>query len=145
MGGGRRQIDERLAGAVSPREAFLNVVSAGRRIRRQYDGALESYGLTLDQCRILEALRHAGPEGLEAEDFNAVLRRMCVDARCEAKLENEGWLERDHEGDRRITGPGRERLADLDPVLEEVDDRLAEALGAREVAELKDILAKVLD
>ncbi len=145
MSGGRRQIDERLARGATARASFLSVVSAGRRVRRAYDEALEPFDLTLDRCRVLEALRHAGPDGLETEDFRAVLRGMGVEPAHAKRLEHEGWLHVDHDGTRRITEPGRLRLAELDPVLEEVDDRLAENLGVDEVRALRDILRRVAD
>lgn len=130
-------------GGGTARAVFLSTVSVGRHLRRAYDEALEPFDLTLDQTRILEVLRRAGPEGLAAEDFRGLVRQTCVNPDCGPGLEKEGWLEVDHEGNRRITGPGRQRLAELDPVLEEVDDRLSEHLGADEVAELRRILAKI--
>ena len=145
MGPGRRQIGEHIAEAVPTRSVLVRLESAGRRVRRAYDEALSSFEISLDQCRTLAALRHAGPQGLDAQAFHEVLREVGADTTDQARLENEGWLELDHDGNRTITSQGRRLIAELDPALEAVEDRLAEDLGLEELNELVRILAKILD
>lgn len=145
MSSGRRQIGEHLASAPRARSILLALVSAGDRLRAAYDEALSPFEIELDPCRMLEELRRAGPGGLDGVEFHDALRAAGVDPGDEARLENEGWLERDQHGNRKITGPGRQLLAEVAPVLEELDDRMVEHLGAAEVNELSRLLEKLFD
>jgi len=145
MSSGRRQIGEHLADLVPTRSVLVRLVGAGRRIQRAYDEALAPFDISLDQCRALDALRRAGSQGLDAEAFHSVLRAVGPTSAERARLENEGWLKLDRDGKRTITSQGRQLIADLDPTLEAVEDRLAEELGADELAELKRIIEKIVD
>ena len=145
MTSGRRQLDEIVVDLPSTRDAVMALVSAGLRIWETYNAALHPHGITLDQCRILQELRHAGPRGLDSEAFHRALRRIGAVHLDEGRLENVGWLTRDRDGVRRITDPGRRLIAELDPTLEEVEDRLSEALGSDELEELLRILGKFVD
>jgi len=145
MSPGRRQIDEHIAGGVPTRSVLVRVVSAGRRIQRGYDEALSPFNISLDQCRILEGLRHAGSAGLDSQAFHELLRDVGADADDQTRLENEGWLELRRGGNRAITSQGRQLVADLDATLESVEERLAEQLGSEELAELARVTGKIGD
>ena len=139
---GRRQIDERLATAPTPRDALMLAVARGRSIAQAYDAALASEGISLSQVQLLTELARRGPE-LGAEAFLALLDELCVMADCAAQVEREGWLERDHDGVHRITGPGRALLARIAPIMEDVDDELSAQLGSDELDSLLQVLHKL--
>jgi len=139
---GRRQIDERLVGVPGLRESLFSVVTAGARIAEAYDHALASQDLTLAQYQILEVLSRNG-SAMDSERFLAHLRRLCVDQGCARHVEREGWLERDHDAVRRLTGPGRALLARVAPILEELEDELTSALGGDEIDALRRSVSKV--
>ena len=139
----RRQIDERVASAMTSGRALLAVMSTARRVQDRYNDALESHGVSLSQYQILEFLRRMGPSGADAEAFHSGTRDLCVSTACEAHVEREGWLTRDNEGTRQITEPGRQLLAEVAPVLEELASGIAAALGTSELGELVGLTARL--
>lgn len=139
----RRQIDERLAGSVTAGRVLLALVSVARRVQDRYNEALEPFDVSLSEYQILNFLRQAGPAGVEAETFHEGMRDLCVSAKCEAHVEREGWLARDHDGTRQITEPGRRLLADVAPALEELSNGMTGALGANQLGELMGLTARI--
>lgn len=139
---GRRQIEEHLVEAVRARDALLAVVSAGRRVERRFDAALEGEDVSLAQLRLLLALPRSGG-WVDAEPFLQLLSDLCLDERCAGHVEREGWLERDSTGARRITAPGRSLIARVTPLMEEVEDHLSARLGADELTQIVEVLDKI--
>lgn len=139
----RRQIDERVAGSLTAGRALLAVVSSARRIQDRYDAALEPFELSLSQYQLLDFLRRKGPTGATAEGFHGGLRDLCVSAKCEAHVEKEGWLNRNHEGTRFISEPGRRLLAEVAPVLEELAATVTAGLGTDELGSLVGLTARL--
>ena len=139
----RRQIGEEVAGAVTPGRALLAVVSAARRVQDRYNEALASHDLSLSQYQLLDFLRRTGSTGAGAEAFHGGMRDLCVAATCEAHVERNGWLVRDHNGTRNITEHGRQLLAEVAPVLEELSEQIAGGLGSNQLAELVGLTARL--
>ncbi len=139
----RRQIDENVAGVATAGQALLAVVSGARRVQTGYAEALAPFELSLSQFQLLDFLRRAGPPGIASEKLRIGMRELCISADCEAHVERRGWLVRDNEGTRRITESGRQLLAELAPVLEELASGMASALGTSELADLIDLMARI--
>ena len=139
----RRQIDERLAGALTSGRALLALVSAARRVQDRYNDALAEHDISLSQYQILDYLRRAGAVGIDAEDFHSGMRDLCVSATCEAHVERMGWLKREHSGTRHITEPGRQLLAELAPMLDELANAVAGGLGINQLGELVGLTARL--
>jgi RNA polymerase sigma-70 factor (ECF subfamily) len=124
--------------------AFLtDTVTVARAIEREYDAVLEPFDLSFQRYQVLASLRAAGPRGLSSTAFLRNLRHHGADLECEGDLERHGLIERDRSGARTLTSVGRRRLAELDGLLEDVDDRITQRVGLDELEGLTLTLAKL--
>jgi DNA-binding MarR family transcriptional regulator len=111
---------------------------------------LEPWGLSLAQYNALRIIRGAGPSGIATL---AIRERMIEEGttitRILDKLEQSGYIRRERAlPDRRqvmceATADGRRLLDKIDPIVDAADEEAVASLGAREVAQLIDLLDTV--
>jgi DNA-binding MarR family transcriptional regulator len=131
-------------------EAGLGLLRTADLLRRSFGCALEGHGITLQQYNVLRILRGAGEEGLPTL---AIAERMVEQApgitRLLDRLEARGWVERHRcAEDRRrvlclITAAGLDLLQELDPIMDDADDRSLAMLKPEEVERLIQILDRI--
>jgi DNA-binding MarR family transcriptional regulator len=111
---------------------------------------LEPWGLSLAQYNALRIIRGAGAEGIATL---AIRERMIEEGttitRILDKLEQSGYIRRERAlPDRRqviceVTADGRRLLDKIDPAVDAADEEAVASLGAREVAQLIELLDSV--
>ena len=138
------------AGATPERALYLLVRHLGGVLAKELAGVLEPFGVTPEQYHTLRILRDGGPEGLPC---SAVAERAVSGdpdvTRLLDRLERQGWAVRARdETDRRVviarlTAEGRRLLGRLEKAVAELHEGQFDALGAREVAALRELLGRV--
>jgi DNA-binding MarR family transcriptional regulator len=133
-------------------EGMLAILRSADELRRRGEGAVKGKGLTGQQYNVLRILRGAGAAGLPTL---AITERMIertpgitglVD-----RLERKGLVRRQRGADDRrqvfcrITAAGLAVLAELDPVIDEVDESSLAMLDEPEQRTLVRLLEKVLN
>lgn len=135
----------------SPRqEATLNLILATNHVRQIIDEICSEFGITNQQYNILRILRGASPEGHRCAEIRERMldRAPDITRRLDA-LEEMGLVKRRRSSeDRRavvsqITQRGLDLLDEMDPYLDQVDDRIAERLSVKECRELSNLCEKL--
>jgi MarR family transcriptional regulator, organic hydroperoxide resistance regulator len=138
------------AGATPGRALYLLVRHLGGVLAKELAGVLEPFGVTPEQYHTLRILRDGGPDGLPC---SAIAERAVSGdpdvTRLLDRLERQGWAVRARdETDRRVviarlTAEGRRLLGRLEKAVAELHEGQFDALGAREVAALRELLGRV--
>ena len=136
-------------GATPERALYLLVRHLGGVLAKELAGVLEPFGVTPEQYHTLRILRDGGPEGLPC---SAIAERAVSGdpdvTRLLDRLERQAWAVRARdETDRRVviarlTAEGRRLLGRLEKAVAELHAGQFDALGAREVAELRELLER---
>lgn len=131
-------------------EAMVAVARTASVVDRAVARVIARHGLSTAQYNVLRILRGAGPGGLPTL---AIRERMIDPAaaitRLVDKLERAGHLARERNDDDRrcvnctITAQGLAVLAELDPLVNGVDERITTGLTASELRELVALLDRV--
>ncbi|WP_293859220.1 MarR family transcriptional regulator [uncultured Alsobacter sp.] len=113
---------------------------AARKITARYDGALEPTGLTIAQFALLRKIRRAGEASLTDLGRRAGLDRSTI-GRNVRVLEKAGLVAMAPGKDQReaavaLTKAGHERLAQAEPLWEQVQTEIEDVLGASGVKSL---------
>ena len=137
------------AGATPERALYLLVRHLGGVLAKELAGVLEPFEVTPEQYHTLRILRDGGPEGLPC---SAVAERAVSGdpdvTRLLDRLERQGWAVRARdETDRRVviarlTAEGRRLLGRLEKAVAELHAGQFDALAAREIAELRELLER---
>jgi len=123
---------------------------AARRISRYYDLCLAEAGLRSTQYILLGFLGSEGPMTMAQLANTMTMDRATVGHNLRP-LEREGWVEiKVGATDRRvrevsITDRGHEVLLRAYPTWRRARDGFESSLGAREVADLRDLMARVIE
>jgi MarR family transcriptional regulator, organic hydroperoxide resistance regulator len=131
-------------------EASIALLRTASVVSRRYARLVEPHGLSLAQYNVLRILRGAGSDGLPT----LAIRDRMIDegstvTRLLDKLEQAGLVTRDRSRpDRRqvlcrITPPGEQLLAELDPAMDAADTEIMTVLDEAQLAALIDLLASV--
>ncbi|HEV8236236.1 MAG TPA: MarR family transcriptional regulator [Gemmatimonadaceae bacterium] len=128
-------------------EATIALLRTASVVGRALGRVLEPWGLSLAQYNALRIIRGAGPSGIATL---AIRERMIEEGttitRILDKLEQSGYIGRERAlPDRRqvmceATADGRRLLDKIDPIVDAADEEAVASLGAREVAQLIDLL-----
>jgi DNA-binding MarR family transcriptional regulator len=128
-------------------EATIALLRTASVVGRALGRVLEPWGLSLAQYNALRIIRGAGPSGIATL---AIRERMIEEGttitRILDKLEQSGYIRRERAlPDRRqvmceATADGRRLLDKIDPIVDAADEEAVASLGAREVAQLIDLL-----
>jgi DNA-binding MarR family transcriptional regulator len=131
-------------------EATIALLRTASVVGRALGRVLEPWGLSLAQYNALRIIRGAGPSGIATL---AIRERMIEEGttitRILDKLEQSGYIRRERAlPDRRqvmceATADGRRLLDKIDPIVDAADEEAVASLGAREVAQLIDLLDTV--
>jgi DNA-binding MarR family transcriptional regulator len=131
-------------------EATIALLRTASVVGRALGRVLEPWGLSLAQYNALRIIRGAGPSGIATL---AIRERMIEEGttitRILDKLEQSGYIRRERAlPDRRqvmceATADGRRLLDEIDPIVDAADEEAVASLGAREVAQLIDLLDTV--
>lgn len=135
----------------SPRhEVALNLILATNFLRKTIDEICGEFGITNQQYNILRILRGVHPEGHRcAEIRERMLDRAPDITRRLDSLEEMGLVKRRRSSeDRRavmsyITQRGMTLLEEMDPYLNQVDDKVSERLSLKECRELSALCEKL--
>ena len=129
-------------------EAVLGLFRTTDLLRRFFARRMESCGLTLQQYNVLRILRGAGVDGLPTLAIaERVVEQTPGITRLVDRLEAKGLVSRTRDAeDRRcvrcrITVEGLALMAELDPLIEEADERSLAMLGLEE----QRVLIRLLD
>ncbi|WP_332771127.1 MarR family winged helix-turn-helix transcriptional regulator [Phenylobacterium sp.] len=123
---------------------------AARRISRYYDLCLADTGLRSTQYTLLGFLGSEGPMTMAQLANTMTMDRATVGHNLRP-LERDGWVEiKVSATDRRvrevsITDRGHDVLLAAYPAWRRARDGFESALGAREVADLRDLMARVIE
>lgn len=128
-------------------EATIALLRTASVVGRALSRVLEPWGLSLAQYNALRIIRGAGPSGIATL---AIRERMIEEGttitRILDKLEQSGYIRRERAlPDRRqvmceATADGRRLLDKIDPVVDAADEEAVASLGARDVAQLIELL-----
>lgn len=131
-------------------EATVALLHTADGVRRHLIGALEPYGITLQQFNVLRILRGSHPDPLPTlEIAERMIERQPGITRLLDRLMSKGWVRRErYTADRRlvhcwITDEGLELLRRTDPVVDAADRAAAGSLQPAELEQLIDLLARV--
>ena len=135
----------------SPRqEVTLNLILATNHIRKTIDDVCSEFGITNQQYNILRILRGIHPEGHRCAEIRERMldRAPDITRRLDA-LEQMGLVKRRRSSDDRravisyVTPRGLSLLDDMDPYLDQLDDKIAEKLSLKECRELSALCEKL--
>lgn len=128
-------------------EATIALLRTASVVGRALSRVLEPWGLSLAQYNALRIIRGAGSSGIATL---AIRERMIEEGttitRILDKLEQSGYIRRERAlPDRRqvmceATADGRRLLDKIDPVVDAADEEAVASLGARDVAQLIELL-----
>jgi DNA-binding MarR family transcriptional regulator len=131
-------------------EATIALLRTASVVGRALGRVLEPWGLSLAQYNALRIIRGAGSSGIATL---AIRERMIEEGttitRILDKLEQSGYIRRERAlPDRRqvmceATADGRRLLDKIDPLVDAADEEAVASLGARDVAQLIDLLDTV--
>lgn len=133
--------------AGSPQDVFLHVVRVAEVLARRLGDTLEPFQLTLSQYSVLQALRHAGQNGLACGEIASRLLARDPDiTRLLDRLETRGLvLRRRERPDRRvvrtqITPEGLDLLEHVDGPVERLHEHHLGRMGPRNLGVLSRLL-----
>ena len=133
-------------------EAFLNVVRTADQLQHALHQQLKPYGITETQYNSLRILRGAGEHGLTCSEVAERLISHDPDiTRLLGRMERDDLVVRTRDPkDRRvvltrITRQGRDKLKDLDRVVEMTVDRLLAHMNEDELRTMIGLLEKIRD
>jgi DNA-binding MarR family transcriptional regulator len=131
-------------------EATIALLRTASVVGRALGRVLEPWGLSLAQYNALRIIRGAGSSGIATL---AIRERMIEEGttitRILDKLEQSGYIRRERAlPDRRqvmceATADGRRLLDKIDPIVDAADEEAVASLGARDVAQLIELLDTV--
>ncbi len=131
-------------------EALLNIRRTAGYLEHTMQQILKQHGLTEPQYNVLRILRGAGPGGLRCSEIGERMITRDPDiTRLLARLESHRLIERWRDAeDRRVTqsrisAPGMEILAQLDPVVETIATSLLQHLDKPRLGLLIDLMEEV--
>lgn len=133
------------------KEALVALFRATDRVKRVVGSAIEPHGLTIQQFNVLRILRGAGEPLPVLEVAERMLERTPGITRLLDRLDRKGLIGRERcAADRRqvhcsITPRGLRLLAELDDVVQAVDEQAFESLDPRELRELIRLLDAVAE
>lgn len=134
----------------SAQEATIAILRTADVLRRTIGALLEPHGVTMQQYNVLRILRGTFPDPLPTLEIGERLIEQTPGVtRLLDRLEEKGLVRRARcTEDRRmvhcwITPAGLELLAELDPVADEADDRLADSFEPAELRQLIALLERV--
>ncbi len=133
-------------------EATLALMAAASELRSNFDRTLAEANLTGEQYNILRILRGAGPEGHPSGEIGCRMidRSPDITRRIDA-LEKQELVERERStGDRRvvrvrITRKGLSLLDDINPKLQEFDDKLTRIMSKDDLHHLSSLCEKIIE
>lgn len=134
----------------SAQEATIAILRTADVLRRRIAGVLEPHGITMQQYNVLRILRGSFPDPLPTLEIGERLIEQTPGVtRLIDRLEEKGLVRRARcTEDRRlvhcwITPAGLELLAELDPVADATDERLAGSFDPGELRQLIGLLERV--
>jgi MarR family transcriptional regulator, organic hydroperoxide resistance regulator len=136
--------------ATKAQEATVALLRTADVVRRRLARVVERNGITLQQYNVLRILRGAGGEPMSALDVaERLIEQTPGVSRLLDRLVAKGLIQRERSAeDRRrlecsITRKGLELLGRLDEPIVRADSDAMNALSAREIAMLDDLLARI--
>jgi len=130
-------------------EAAVALMRTAHLLRRQVDALVDTEGITSQQYNVLRILRGARAPMPTMDIAERMIEPACGITRLIGTLEQGGFVKREQwAGDRRqvlcqITAAGLRLLERLDEPVSRLDEQIATALSADEVATLIETLARI--
>lgn len=148
----RRAIRQSRPFRAPSQEALIGILVAAERLRRNVTLVVEPYGVSYQQYNVLRILRGAQPDPLATLEIGSrMIETTPGVTRLLDRLEEKGWVERKRcTEDRRqvhcrITPAGLDLLAELDPLVERLDERIGEVLPPDQMQTLLTLLNEVIE
>ena len=131
-------------------EVAMNLILASNFVRQMVEEACSEFGITSQQYNILRILRGSSPEGYRCAEIRERMldRSPDITRRLDTLVEMGLVRRRRSSEDRRavlsyITPKGLSLLAELEPYIEAMDERIAERLSQRECRDLSMLCEKL--
>jgi MarR family transcriptional regulator, organic hydroperoxide resistance regulator len=131
-------------------EVTIAILRTADVVRRRLTACVEPHGITLQQYNVLRILRGSFPEPLPTLEIGErLIEQMPGVTRLLDRLEEKGLVRRARSSeDRRlvhcwITTGGLELLGELDPVMDQADQEIGQALLEEELEALIELLGGV--